>query len=63
MTLNPSPVFALLLFENHPTGTKMLQECIKNQLLPTIIIQERSKMGDKRRLLYENLIGSNTTIK
>ncbi len=41
--------FAFLLFEEHPYGREMLRILLENDLVPSMIIQEVSDMGDEER--------------
>jgi methionyl-tRNA formyltransferase len=41
--------FAFLVLEEHPYGREMLRILIENDLIPSIIIQEVSKVGDEER--------------
>jgi len=45
MTLN----FAFLVLEEHPYGRAMLQALLENDLIPSVIIQEVSPVGDLER--------------
>ena len=45
MTMN----FAFLVLEEHPYGREMLQILLENELIPNIIIQEVSAVGDEER--------------
>ena len=45
MTMN----FAFLVLEEHPYGREMLRILLENELIPSIIIQEVSAVGDEER--------------
>ena len=41
--------FAFLVLEEHPYGREMLRTLLQNNLIPTVIIQEVSAVGDEER--------------
>lgn len=50
MSLN----FAFLVLEEHPYGREMLRVLLENQLVPSVIIQEVSPVGDEEREKFLN---------
>lgn len=41
--------FAFLVLEEHPYGREMLRTLLENDLVPSLIIQEVSSVGDEER--------------
>jgi methionyl-tRNA formyltransferase len=57
MTLN----FAFLVLEEHPYGREMLRILLENDLVPNVIIQEVSSVGDVERKKFLNRIAGQPT--
>jgi methionyl-tRNA formyltransferase len=48
--------FAFLVLEEHPYGREMLRILLENDLVPSVIIQEVSRIGDEERVKFLNRI-------
>jgi hypothetical protein len=50
--------FGILMFEDHCLGRCMLEEFARQNLVPSLVIEERSKLGKKRTGYYDRLFST-----
>ena len=50
--------FGILMFEGHPLGRCMLEECKLQNIAPTVVIEAQSKVGRKRAAWFDRQMAS-----